>query len=205
MITLVVAVIGAGAGFISGYLSARWLARNDLAQWRRDRLLQYCSDILTVSNELFAARPAPGVPGNSTPPIETLRQLNRALYHVMLLGDELMGPANAYVDAAINVANSRFRNPGANHDAATRKFGRSQGLFLRAAHDHLRDFPNRQNLGWPRVDSYLAEIWARVGTYVADAVAPASSVRRSASATGSGTPSSTIEPADTPGDTAPPP
>jgi hypothetical protein len=52
VVTLIVAAIGAAAAFIGGFLNARFAARSNLAQWRRDRLLTFCVDLVSAGREI---------------------------------------------------------------------------------------------------------------------------------------------------------
>jgi len=51
-VAILVALIAAAAAFVGGYSGARWQAQGNLAQWRRERLLQFCADLLAATREI---------------------------------------------------------------------------------------------------------------------------------------------------------
>lgn len=194
-VTLVVAAIGAGAGFIGGFLSARWQARNDLAQWRRDRLLQFCADLLAAGAELEdVARTAAG--GEEVPyPREAFNHIRLARSRVMLLSEELGDIAFAFTKAAMELAVEGRRRPldlQSFLDMAG-KLGQSQGRFLRAAHNHLRDYPSGP--------SPWRTVWTRVPASVRKVVAKVAAARKRAAIDSHGTASTEAPGGGAPRDT----
>ncbi len=153
VVTLIVAAIGVAAGFIGGYLSARWQARNDLAQWRRDRLLQYCADLVAAGVQLSEYE-------DKEFPHEASTRLQHAKACVFMLSEELSDPAQGYLIATLELLREKFRVPEdkKRHDAATKKYGKAEGRFLRDAHDYLRDLAMNPP-AWSKV-------WTRVRTAV---------------------------------------
>jgi len=109
-VALVVALIGAGAGFAGGYFGARWQAGTNLAQWRRDRLLQFCADLLAAGLELTDIGRGLLV-GESYPPnkMEATKRLEHAVSCVWLLSGELAEPARDYHHAVINLVKRKGR------------------------------------------------------------------------------------------------
>ena len=94
--TAAVAIIVAIIAFVGGYYSARWQARHTLAQWRRDRLLQFCSDLMAAGNEIvdFAWESR-----TSAYPNAQVQRMRRAFASILLLSEELADDANGYVHA----------------------------------------------------------------------------------------------------------
>jgi hypothetical protein len=144
-VAIVVALI---AGPI-GYFSARWQGRNDLAQWRRDRLLEFCTDLIASGGELVDL----GwdiTEGQDVPyPVETMRKLQHAVARISLLSIELRKPssnaATAYADVlkrAYEHANDPNK-PGADFDAASTTVVE----FTKIAHRILVDIPESPTVG----------------------------------------------------------
>jgi hypothetical protein len=90
-------IIVAGIAFAGGYFSAQWQARHALAQWRRERLLEFCSDLLAAGNEIIDV--AWDYAGGELYPTEETQRLQRAFASILLLSDELSDDARAYSDA----------------------------------------------------------------------------------------------------------
>lgn len=95
MVTLGVA----GIGFAGGFLSARWQAGNNLEQWRRDKLLGFCSDLLAATTDLTQLSDR----GTAFPEAKWERLLNLEKC-VLLLSDELSAPLNALASDALGLA-----------------------------------------------------------------------------------------------------
>jgi hypothetical protein len=138
VVTLIVAAIGAGAGFIGGYLSARWRARNDLAQWRRDRLLTYCVDLISGGREISVRVWRPQDPY----PQEAVQRLDDAVGGILLLGgQELDDLAFAYQSAVLDALNDQLGVAARPQNAKPplEVAANAQGAFLWKAHNLLLD------------------------------------------------------------------
>ena len=98
--TAAVAIVVAAIAFIGGYYSSRWQARHALEQWRRERLLEFCSDLLAAGNEITDFAWESG-------PTATVQRMRRAFASILLLSEELGDAANAYVEA-VEVTLARF-------------------------------------------------------------------------------------------------
>ena len=132
-------VVAAVIGLIGGYLIARVQARLDLAQWRRDRLLEFCADLLAACN-VIGEKGQDIVDGLDVPyPEEDMRELLHAQQCVRLLGrpiaDSAYKCAVAYAavlrDAYGKAGNPQAANP--NFDSANHAAGR----FAADAHDFI--------------------------------------------------------------------
>ena len=110
-VAIFVALIAAGAGFAGGYLGSRWQAESNLAQWRRDRLLQFCADLLAAGGELEdLGRAAAG--GEVIPyPKEAFNRMRLARSRVLLLSDELGAIAFAYTRADMDFVMKGRKRP----------------------------------------------------------------------------------------------
>jgi hypothetical protein len=140
-----------------GYFSARWRGRNDLAQWRRDRLLEFSSDLLASGGELIDKGWDIVEQGEDVPyPSETMRKVQHAVACISLLSSELRKPASDCAVAHAQVVKQAYDHahdanlPGADFDAAAT----SAAGFARKAHRILVDIPESPTIGWL--------VWARV-------------------------------------------
>src|SRR5689334_3467972 len=87
------ALVGLGGGVIAlggVYLGSQWEAQRNLAQWRRERLLEFCSDLLAAGNEIVNV--GWDVKASAFPE-EAKQRLDRALSGILLLSDELSNDA----------------------------------------------------------------------------------------------------------------
>jgi hypothetical protein len=126
-------------GLIGGYVLAQVQGRLDLAQWRRDRLLQFCADLLAACNEV-TDKAQDILNGEDVPyPREEMRRLMHAYQCVHLLSRELdkaaskCGTAHA---ALLRDAYGRAANPQADPDFMAANL--AAGRFASDAHDLLR-------------------------------------------------------------------
>ncbi len=145
-----VAIVVAALGIAGGYFGARWRARSDLAQWQRERLLEFCADLLAAGGDLRDASWEIGQ-GNDVPyPAETMRNLAHAYACVTLLSQELSNFANrsatAYADL-VRRAYAKAGNPdqpAPDFDAAATNAGR----FAREANHVLLGVRKSEAAWW---------------------------------------------------------
>jgi hypothetical protein len=149
LVAVVVAVIGAGAGFIGGYLSAHWRARSDLAQWRRDRLLVFCGDLIAAGRELLGQ----GWEGEGQRgyPTETVRRFDGAVALVLLLGgQDLDDPTFAYQGKVMDALNAVVapKSDSEKQQQTQKAALEAQAQFLWLAHNLLLDLPQNPREWW---------------------------------------------------------
>jgi hypothetical protein len=126
------ATVGAAATLIGVYLGPQLQARHELAQWRRERLLELCSDLLVAGTDIVQ------IGFNRTKeksPIEVENRLHYAYSGITLLSDELEDSALACRTASMAVFNSNDTGREAAYNAANAAFGQ----FYRDAHNVLFD------------------------------------------------------------------
>jgi hypothetical protein len=135
---VLISVVGS---FVGGYFGARWKAGTDLAQWRRDRLLQFCADFLEAGKELidFAYSLEEGQPFQH--PQDVDNRLLHAWARIRLLSEELGAYAlKAQQDISHVLAIAEATGELRQHlDAAIDASAQSYGILLGAAHDVLMD------------------------------------------------------------------
>jgi hypothetical protein len=155
IVALIVAAIGAGAGFVGGFLSARWQARNDLAQWRRDRLLTFCVDLVSAGRDLSVRLSKPEDPY----PQELVQRLDDGVAGILLLaGQELDKLAFAYQSAVLDVVDdSRGVTPGRTAAKPVLQVAaENEGAFLWTANNLLLD--KRPESRWSRLAERLRHL-----------------------------------------------
>ncbi|MFI5282475.1 MAG: hypothetical protein ACHQ0J_05030 [Candidatus Dormibacterales bacterium] len=132
---ILAAVIGALAAFTGGYFGSRWQAESELAQWRRDQLLQICADVLAAGPQVMDS--ATDVTPTSKPPwpSEPVNRLMRAGSTIRLLSEDLYGPASAYSNAILAFL-SEARATGGKSNSYEK--GKALGLMARAFADAAR-------------------------------------------------------------------
>jgi hypothetical protein len=144
---VIAAVIGAVAAFVGGYFAGRWQARNTLAQWRRERLLQFCADLVAVGGELAdLGRTAP-----DRYPIEIAQRFRNAVACVLLLGGEdLSDAAFDYQEAVTAASGGRLAatEDRSKRDEAYTAAAASQANFMWLAHNLLVDTPLNRYPWW---------------------------------------------------------
>jgi hypothetical protein len=148
LVAVVVAVIGAGAGFIGGYLSARWRTRSELAQWRRDRLLVFCADLIAAGRELLGQG---WEEEQRQYPTDAVRRLDQALALVLLLGgQDLDDPAFAYQGKVMDALNAAVALDGdpEKRDQTVKTALEAQASFLWLAHNLLLAIPQDPRRWW---------------------------------------------------------
>lgn len=149
-----VALIGAGAGFGGGFFGARWQARHTLAQLRRDRLLQFCADLLAAGGELLRANVVKVE--DRRYPVETMQRFAHAVACVVLLGgQDLDEPAFAHQDAVL-AAFGEAVDPNSDpskQDQALKAAATCQAQFMWLAHNLLLNTPRNPRRWW--------EVWKR--------------------------------------------
>jgi hypothetical protein len=140
LIALVVAAIGAGAGFAGGYLSARWQARSNLEQWRRDKLLGFCSDLVAATAELTQFSN-----WNKPFPEEKAQRMRITQKCVLLLSEELSTPLDALASTALDLAQKLSQDAGPIIRADTARLAvqvqQREKEFVDAARDLLLNVP----------------------------------------------------------------
>ncbi len=180
------ALIGAVAALGGVFFGSRWQARHELEQWRRDKLLQYCSDLLAAAREIsgLTMRILPGA--EVQVPQEKLDQLYHLRWCILLLSEELSAPLQAYYVAASRFAKEYRKTvaitAGFSFIELAKNFQESEEEFAYAARDLLLGVQPSPAPRW--------QFWSRSGTSKPKAKA----VRRRATA------SATTESGDTPGD-----
>lgn len=177
LVAIVVALIGAGAGFAGGYFGARWQAGTNLAEWRRDQLLQFCADLLAAGREItdrsgliLAEFEEP----RADP--EPVTRIDHARACVELLSKELSDPAQEYCRAVVKAFAAAFAEPIDKKElrSAIRAADDQQRLFTHTARDLLLDTPEHPTLWslvWARIQSTRASSSIRAA--IEKAVAPA--------------------------------
>jgi hypothetical protein len=175
-VAIVVALI---AGPI-GYFSARWQARNDLAQWRRDRILEFSSDLLASGGELTDHGWDIVEQGEDVPyPTEIMRKVQHAVACISLLSRDLRKPASDCAVAHAQVVKKAYEHahdanlPGADFDAAAT----SAVVFTQNAHRILVDIPESPTVGslvWAWVKR--SRPWSGTRAAIVRAVTPRASV-----------------------------
>jgi hypothetical protein len=154
--TAVVAIVVAVIGIAGVYVGTRLQARTGLAQWRRERLLEFCADLLAAGRQLMdTGWEIEAKHGDVMYPIESTQQLGHAYACVTLLSDELNDSAHELVMAHMDLVRRAYakagdpQQPSPDVDAASRSAGR----FARAARDVIMDFPSGPVAPW--------ESWSR--------------------------------------------
>jgi hypothetical protein len=127
-------------------VGSRQAAGTATAQWRRDRLLQFCADLLAAGDEVVTeAREMEEERETKIPrrayPAAAIHRLQHSLGCVRLLSAELSPVATYYVTSAIDVL-TVAEGSGAEFNAGIGRYGNASGKFQRAAYEHLRDFPS---------------------------------------------------------------
>jgi hypothetical protein len=174
----------AATGFVGGYFSARWQAGAAREQWRRERLLEFCADLVAAGRELVGLH---WETKERRYPIEAVHRLDHAVACVLLLGGtDLDDPAFAYQSAVLDAINAQFApDSDPQRVQATLKSATDcQATFLWLAHNLLLGTTTKPSR-WSRL--------RRVGRSEDD-------TNRSRA-----TPSVTSVGGDTPGGTTPPP
>jgi hypothetical protein len=161
LIAIVVALIGAGAGFAGGYFGARWKAGTDLAQWRRDRVLEFCGDYLAAGDELKLVGVEMKDGGNPSWPIAGIARLGQASGKLFLLSADLIEPVTAYNKALLELLKVARSLPKEKPDApipAIEAVSHAQAIFLLRASEVLTIPPQPPEV-WRRLEAYLKKAW----------------------------------------------
>ncbi len=141
--TAAVTLAVAAVGFSGGFFSARWQAGTAREQWRRERLLEFCADLLAAGTELYDLG---GVirAGDDVPyPAEAARKLMHSYQCVHLLSRELSPTANRCATAYMAVIRDAYGHagdaaqPAPNFDTAST----NAGLFASDVNSVLLDVP----------------------------------------------------------------
>lgn len=93
------ALIGATAALAGVFFGARWQAEGELAHWRRDRLLQFCSDFLAAGAEAIDAGWAIQGGDRAKYPQDAERKMRHFRACIFMLAPQLDDWADAYSKA----------------------------------------------------------------------------------------------------------
>jgi hypothetical protein len=113
-----------------------------MEQWRRDRLLQFCVDLVAACHDVTRdARTIHDLlfedPGLEPPyPHEQLQRMHAATATIRLLSQELDPLATTWIQAVLGVVQAAFRDDGT-FEKAQGDAAQLEGEFQRAAHDLL--------------------------------------------------------------------
>lgn len=174
LVAIVVALIAATAGFAGAYLGSRWQAATNLAQWRREKLLDYSSDLLAASNEMTAVigRIEGGTADSAS---EEMHHLYQAYGAIALLSVDLQPAARSLVDAQrASLREVRTNEP--KMDELDRGVAAALTRFTVAARDILNAVPAVQTTPqrmWSRVPAQLADPLTRFATRIGLIAEPA--------------------------------
>src|SRR2546426_196849 len=91
-----VAIVVAALGIAGGYLVARWQARYGLEQWRRERLLEFCADLVAAGSKASGG-------GKTKWTFDEMNRLDHAIGCIRLLSEDLARPALNYQGAIFGV------------------------------------------------------------------------------------------------------
>jgi hypothetical protein len=147
--TAIIAIVVAAIGFGGGYFSAQWQAHATRAQWRREQLLQYSGDLLSIVHETLNKAYDLRRDKDVTVPDEMYRRLLHAYESVSLLSEELGVPASQTYDSALKALN--IAEPGVDEEkfkTAVNAATKDHGDFLVAARDFLIGGAATQNTPW---------------------------------------------------------
>jgi hypothetical protein len=137
-LTLLVPAAGLGGVWLGHQLSAG----SAQEQWRRDRLLQFCVDLIAACHEVTTeARTIHDKlyedPGLEPPyPLEQIQRMQAATATIRLLSQELDWPATNWTRFVVQVVNAAVQNDGTFEEAHGHA-AHLEGVFQRAAHDRL--------------------------------------------------------------------
>lgn len=157
LVAIVVALVAAAAGFVGAYLGSRWQAKTNLAQWRREKLLEYCSDLVAGSNAMTAVigQIEGGTADSASAEIHSLLQAYGA---IALLSVELQPIAMTVVDAQMaSLREARTDEP--TMDEMDARVARAVTGFILAARDILNAISDEQSTPqrmWSRVPAPVA-------------------------------------------------
>jgi hypothetical protein len=144
--TAVVAIAVAIIGVTGGYLGARWRARTELAQWRRERLLEFCANLVAAGRELLWLLVESG---ERRYPSETVRRFDHAVACVLLVGGtDLDTPVFAYQSAVLDAVNAALAADPQKQTKAYETAIERQASLLVMAHNLLLDTAQSQGLWW---------------------------------------------------------
>jgi hypothetical protein len=157
LVAIVVALIAAAAGFVGAYLGSRWQAKTNLAQWRREKLLEYCSDLVAGSNAMTAVigQIEGGTADSASAEMHNLLQAYGA---IALLSVELQPVAKTVVDAQV-ASLSEARTDEPMMDEVDARVARALTRFTLAARDILNAISEEQSTPqrmWSRVPAPIA-------------------------------------------------
>ena len=156
-VAILVALISAGTAFAGGYLGSRWKASSDLAQWRRERLLQFCADFVAIGSEVTGLA-ALADPKNASAFEAAYRRFDNALSCVLLVGGDVLDDvAFEYRMALLRLRREAAEGKG---DEARLVVIEREAAFLAKAHFLLLDIPTRPSV-WRRAASWLARPWSK--------------------------------------------
>jgi hypothetical protein len=175
LVAIVVALIAAGAGFIGGYLGSKWNAETELAQWQRDRLLQYCSDLLAAAGEIVDV--GRDIQEGKQPPFpyEASRRMEHAVGGISLLSFQLHNPASDFAKKTLEIMKEPHMQLSAGHHLtpAMDRSAKARGLYMRRSHDllmNIRPRPSPLHRAWARVKPNIRGIAVSMGLMQAPVV-----------------------------------
>jgi hypothetical protein len=145
----VVAIVVAAIGIGGVSVGARLQSRSSLAQWRRDRLLQFCADLVAAGRELVGRRWETDDPRRY--PTETIQRLDHAVACVLLLGgQDLDKPAFAYQGAVLDALNAAIGpdSDSQKKEQTLKTAVEAQANFLWLAHNLLLDSAEKPRRWW---------------------------------------------------------
>lgn len=154
VVAIAVALIAAAAGFAGGYFGSRWQAETALAQWRRDKLLQFCGDYLAAQKKLIDASWSRVDDADVEFPEETSNLMLQAHSSIRLLSTELEQFASACTKNTFAAWNAVAHGQG-NIGMALDLAGSAMGQFVAEAHVELMKRQPIPTL-WTRFRSRLA-------------------------------------------------
>jgi hypothetical protein len=109
IVAIFVALIAAGFGFTGGYYGSRWQAETNLAQWRRDQLLQFSAAILAAGETIMDFTRGAAHNPTVAAPDQADYELVHAWNRIRLLGTELEIASGLYVTAILETEREALR------------------------------------------------------------------------------------------------
>ncbi len=135
--TFAAALVAAVLSFAGGYYGARWQANNNLEQWQREQLVQFCADLMAAGHEGDDYTSAKIAGGNPAYPAEAVSRMRHAFACIALVNQGLAGVAHEYRIAVLNeVIAAAPGNPGV-LTAEQQASAKTGGIFLAAANKVL--------------------------------------------------------------------
>jgi hypothetical protein len=148
---IIAAFVGAAIALIGTYIGPRLQAKAERAQWRRDRLLQFCADFLAASGSVVEV--GRQIQDGKQPdyPVDAVGRLEHAYACICLLSDVLAESAHNHLVATVGLMTKTQADIGPPMEDSAK----TRGLFLRSALNLLNDLAPQPNV-WQRVQSKIA-------------------------------------------------